>query len=456
MAPIPPDPSSRLTPGTKTLFGLGDHTVNLVLSAASFFYLYFLTEYAGLRPALAGLVLWVARAVDAFTDPAMGRISDLTRWRWGRRRPYFLLGALPFGICFALMWTTPALESQAARFVYYAAIYIGVSCSMTVLSVPYLALIPEMATDYDERTSLNTYRAALAVLGTFAAVGMKTLSDALGGDADAWWQAGLVASVWLVLPWIAVHRVSFERPEFRREVALRFSEGARLLVAHRAYRSLCGLYILGRIAMDLIGAMFLLYFSYWIGRPEDFDPILMVFLLVSVASLPVWLRISRHSDKRDIFMVGAGWWIVGQLVMFVADADWPGWTLYAVATFAAIGYAVADLMPWAMVGEVIDEDELVTGERREGVYVGFFMFLRKLGGASAVLLVGVALDLGGYVGGMPREEQSELAIQSIRALTSLAPALFLVLAIVASRDYPLTRAAHQEVLRRLGQGRIER
>lgn len=431
---------------TKIVYALGDHTVNLVLSAASLLYLKYLTDVAGLRPALAVAVIWVARAVDAFSDPAMGRLSDLTRWRRGRRRPYFLIGVIPFGVFFALMWLDVAFESQGAKFAYYSVVYVCVSLAMTCLSVPYLALIPEMATSYDERTSFNTFRSAAAVLGTFVAVAMKPLADALGGDAAAWSQAGMIMGVWVVVPWLAVYRVSFERPGYRRETQVGFAEGARMLVRHPAYRMLSGLFILARIAVDLIGAMFLFYFTYWIGREQDFAPTLLLFLSLVVVSLPFWLHFARVHDKRNIFIFGAAWWIGAQIFLWSAQPDWPRWAIFVIASLAAIGYAVADLMPWAMLGDVIDEDELRTGERREGVYVGFFTFLRKLGGASAVLVVGLMLELTGYVGGAPREQQTEAALMGIRLLTGVAPALLLALAIWVAVGYPLGRAAHQKIL----------
>jgi Na+/melibiose symporter-like transporter len=165
--------------------------------------------------------------------------------------------------------------------------------------------------------------------------------------------------------------------------------------------------------------------------------------------LPVWLRFARHLDKRTIFVSGCVIWIGAQLFMFAAQTEWPRWYMFAVAAIAAVGYAVADLMPWSMLGDVIDEDELVTHERREGIYVGFFTFLRKLGGATAVLMIGFALDLAGYRGGAGPAEQGELAIETIRALTSLLPAAFLALAIAVSLRYPLSRAAHQQILDRL-------
>jgi GPH family glycoside/pentoside/hexuronide:cation symporter len=120
--------------------------------------------------------------------------------------------------------------------------------------------------------------------------------------------------------------------------------------------------------------------------------------------------------------------------------------MFAIPAVAALGYAVADLMPWAMLGDVIDEDELATGERREGMYVGCFMFLRKVGGATAVLAIGLILQLAGFVGDGDRSEQPELALLTIRTLTSLVPMALLLLAIAVATRYPLTREVHAEIL----------
>ncbi|MGE4605176.1 MAG: MFS transporter [Myxococcota bacterium] len=438
--------TDRASGARKSMYALGDHTVNLVLSAASLLYFKFLMDHGGLSPLLAGLVVWIARIVDAFTDPAMGRISDNTRWRAGRRRPYFLIGALPFGLLFALMWLTVPFESQLERFAYYSTVYVGVTLAMTCLSVPYLALLPEMATDYDERTSFNTFRSAAAVLGTLAAVAMKSVSDALGGDAQAWTQTAAIAAVWITLPWLAVYAASFERPDYQNRNRVSFLAGARAVARHSAFRILALLYILARIAVDLIGAMFLLYFAYWIGRDEDFAPTLGMFLLVVFAVLPVWLALSRRFDKKSIFIFGTAWWSLTQAAVFLVQPDWPRWLIFTIPALAAIGYAVADLMPWAMLGDVIDEDELATGERREGIYVGFFMLLRKVGGAAAVLAIGAILELVGFAANTPRSEQSPMALQAIRVLTSLAPMVLLLASIAIATRYPLTRGRHSQIL----------
>jgi GPH family glycoside/pentoside/hexuronide:cation symporter len=443
----------RLSTGGKTVYAIGDHTVNIVISAVSLLYLKFLIDHGGLSPYLAGLVIWIARIIDAFTDPGMGRLSDMTRWRSGRRRPYFLIGALPFGFFFALMWWSAPFASEYARFAYYALVFVGLSLSMTCLSVPYLALLSEMATDYDERTSLNTFRSIAAVLGTLAAVGMKSVVDALGGDASAWTYTAAMTAVWLVVPWFAVYAVSFERPVDARSAPPSFFEAMRTLATHRTYQILMALYILARIAVDLIGAMLLFYFAYLIGREADFAPTLALFLVIVILSLPVWLAVAKKRDKRTLFIAGAAWWAVIQVVLFFGDSSWPRWVLFTVPPLAAIGYAVAELMPWAMLGDVIDEDELETGERREGMYVGFFTFLRKIGGATAVLLMAFALELSGFEGGLDRVDQSETALFSIRAMTSLAPMAVLLLAIAAATRYPLTREAHAKTVDELARRR---
>ena len=297
----------ELGAGAKAVYALGDLTTNTALSALSLVYAsYYLTQVAGLRSALAGLVPLVARGIDAFADPLMGRLTDATSWRAGRRRPYFLLGALPFGVGFAALWWTPPFTSQGSLFAYYTAAYILVSLSMTVLSVPYLALIPEMALGYDGRTSLNTYRSAGAVLGTLAAIGIRPLSEAFGGGSSGFLAAGTVYGVALSAPWLLVHRVSFERPEFqKRGVEADLRQALRAVFAHRTFTQLTWLYIFGRIAMDLVGALVILYMTHWIGRSADFEPVMGTFLGCVLLALPIWLHGARNHDKATIFIVGS-------------------------------------------------------------------------------------------------------------------------------------------------------
>jgi sugar (glycoside-pentoside-hexuronide) transporter len=438
----------RLTAARKSLYAGGDFTVNAVLTSLNIVYItYFLTQVAGLRPELAGAVQLIGRTVDALTDPAMGRISDRLRWHWGRRRPFFLLGALPFGVSYALLWVAQPADSQLGMFVYYSALYVAVSLAMTVVSVPYLALQPEMALGYDARTSLNTFRNLGSVLGVLGAIGFRPVAEALGGGPDGYAAAGAAYGAAIALPWLAVYGATWERPDFqRRETALGFGEGLLVLARHHAFRRITALYLGGRISMDIVGAMLIVYFTHVIGRTDDFELTMVLFIGAVFVSLPVWLRVARRFEKATLFRVGCVWWLTSFAAILFAEPSWPRWLLLCIAPFGGIGFAVVDLMPWSMLGEVVDEDELATGERREGLYNGFFMFLRKLGGTVAVWLALTTLGLLGFAQG---EEQNEQTLLAIRLFTSVVPAAFLLLSLWYARGYPLTRAAHDRILEEL-------
>jgi sugar (glycoside-pentoside-hexuronide) transporter len=438
---------ARLRPVRMAGYACGDVTVNTVLVSLSFFFVtYFLTQVAGLRPELAGLVQLVGRGVDAITDPLMGRLSDLCRWKWGRRRPFLVLGALPFGLTFSLIWLAPA-ESQLGMFAYYTVMYVLLSLSTTVLAVPYLALMPEMALGYDARTSLNMYRNVGSVIGIGAAVAFLPVAQALGGGTEGFALAGAIYGVLAAVPWALVYVASWERPDFAaRESSLPFGEGIRLLVKHRNFRILTGLYLCSRISMDIVSAMLVLFFTYVIGNQGDFQVTMGLFLAAVFLSLPVWLRVSRHFDKATLFIIGAVWWAGSFSFLFLAQPDWPRWLLLSFAPVGAIGFAVVDLMVWSMLGDVVDEDDLLSGERREGIYNGAFMFLRKLGGSIAVAL---AMLLLGAVGFVKNGEQSGAVIWSIRALIAIVPGVFLLLSVWIARGYSLTRERHSDIRARL-------
>ena len=435
-------------PPRKAVYATGDFTVNAFLSVLGIVYItYFLTQIVGLRPELAGAVQLVGRAIDAFADPLMGRLSDRCRWKAGRRRPFFLLGALPFGLFFALLWVDLSGASQLQLFAYYTAMYVLGCLAMTVLSVPYLALLPEMALGYDARTSLNTWRNAGAVLGVFAAVAFRPVAHLLGGGTAGYATAGICFGVLLALPWFAIHRVSWERPDFQqRESQVGFGAGMRILMAHANFRKLTAMYLCGRVSMDLIGAMLILYFTHYLGRTDDFEPMMFLFLLSVLLSLPIWLVLARRLEKATVFILGTLWWATMQLGLLAAQPDWPRWVVFSFAPVIAFGYAVVDLMPWAMIGEIVDEDELQTGERREGLYNGFFMFVRKLAGTAGVAL---AMFVLGWLGFGKGDVQPPAAVEAIRWLGSVVPSLLLVLSAWYARGYPLTRAEHERILAEL-------
>ena len=436
----------------KLIYGMGDHSVNVALVALTMIFPYYLTEVVGMRVGLAGLVPLVGRSADAISDVLMGRISDRTTWKAGRRRPYLLIGAVPFAVSFAALWAAPVIESTTLQFAYYAGMYVLISLCMTVAAVPYQALLPDLTDDYHERTSLATYRSVASILGTlFTLVVFRPLAEALGGDARAWQIAGGVLAVWIVLPWWPIWRVTYERRVAIGGQRTSTREYFALLYRNRSFRRLIGLFTLGRIAIDLPMALFLHYFTYVIGRPGDFEIVMGIFLVAVVVAMPVWLRVARGRDKATVYRYGCVGWVFGLACLFVNQPEWPFAATVVATLFAGIGYSAADMIPWSMIADVADEDELASGERREGLYVGVFTFLRKIAGAIGVAGAFLVLDLVGF---RPGEVNDESVVWALRSMTAFVPAVFVILSGLVAGGYALGRLRHRAILEELESRRV--
>lgn len=437
----------RLPLHLKLIYGLGDHSVNVALVALTAIFPFYLTEVVGMRIGLAGLVPLVGRAVDAITDVWMGRISDRTTWKAGRRRPYLLIGAIPFSLSFAWIWSAPSIENTTLEFGFYVGVYVVLSISMTIVAVPYQALLPELTSDYHERTSLATFRSMAAIFGTLVTLLLfQEIVTAFGGDSRAWSMTGGVFALWILWPWLPIWWVTYELPRTRSESNISTREYFRLIAENRTFRRLIALFSLGRVAIDLPMALFLHYFTYVMGRPEDFKWVMAVFLVSVVTAMPFWLRFSRDRDKKTTYLYGCVGWVLGLGCLFVNQPEWPFAITLVATAFAGAGYSAADMIPWSMVADIADEDEIASGERREGLYVGVFTFLRKLAGAVGVALAFLALDLVGFEPGV---ENSSLVLWVLRGATALVPVLFVVASAFAARNYPLGRLRHQEILEEL-------
>lgn len=434
----------RLPRKLKLIYGLGDHSINVALVALTMIFPFYLTEVVGMRIGLAGLVPLVGRSVDALTDVLMGRLSDRTTWKAGRRRPYLLIGALPFAVSFAVIWAAPQIESTPLEFGFYAVAYMMISVSMTIVAVPYHALLPELTEDYHERSSLATFRSVSSILGTLVTLlCFRPLAEALGGDARAWAIAGAALAVWIFVPWGPIWWVTYETRTQRPEPTLTTRAYFRVLAENRSFRRLIGLYTLGRIAIDLPLALFLHYFTYVIGRPGDFELVMFVFLVSVVVAMPFWLRFARGRDKSTVYIYGCVGWVIGLGCLFVNQPEWPLAVTLLATSLAGVGYSAADMIPWSMVADVADEDEILSGERREGLYVGVFSFVRKLAGAVGVALAFAVLDQVGFEQGV---QNSDAVLWAIRAMTALAPLVFVLGSAWVARGYPLGAARHREVL----------
>lgn len=422
-----------------------------------FWYLYFLTDVARLDPALAGLAILAGKLWDAVNDPLIGILSDRTRTRWGRRRPFLLFGAAPFGVTFALLWIVPPIHNQWLLCAYFALVYILFDTAFTLVACPFSALAPELTLDHDERTSLITYQMAVSIgSGLLAALllGVVIFPHYPDREATAFLVMGLVCAVAFAVPLWITFAVTRERPEFQVEAAPPPLQGLRYVLRNREWRYVLAMGLLSWMPVDIAAAAFPYFLVYWIGMAAGDASLVMGVILASAALLlPLVSWMARRLEKKTAFLIATATWAVLMLSILLVPRG-AVVLAYLLAALSGLGVASAHLLPSAMSPDVLEVDELMSGKRQEGLYSGFSVFVRKLSTGLVLALIGPILSWSGYAEGA--ESQPAAALTAIRLVMTVLPALLLVAACAVAWSYPLTRARHAEILQELARRRAER
>ncbi len=442
----------------KLAFGAGDLGPAVMTAINGFFLFNFLLNVAGVGAAAAGTILLLAKVWDAVNDPIIGWLTDRTVSRWGRRRPWLLFGALPFGLAFALHWVVPPLD-DTGKFLYYLLVAILLDTALTVVGVPYTALTPELTDDYDERTSLNTYRFGFSILGGVLAAFLHTqIVGAVGDEARG---ALISVGIWAVLSVLGLWwtfwgtRGRAERPADTDD-GPGFWQGLTIAFSNRAFLYATLIYLLSWLAIQLVQANLFLYARDWVGMPgEQFGFVLLGLQVMAFMAMLGWAKLSERIGKQAVYVLGVIVFIFTLLALFFIPAG-ATWMLFVVAPIGGIGVAVGYLVPWSLIPDVVDSDELETGRRREGVFYGVFVLLQKLGLSLGLFLSGVVLEWVGYVPAAPGgavPPQSEQVLLALRILVGPVGAIILLVSLIFIRLYPITRERHQAIKQALAEQR---
>ncbi len=230
-------PKERLPRITKLLYGAGDFGFAFTDTAIGVLFAIFLTDVVGLDPGLAAIAIFVGRSWDYVNDPLIGHITDRTRSRWGRRRPYLLFGFLPFAVAFASLWWIPPTQNPTWLAAYYALAYLFYDASATFVYMPYFALTPELTLDYDDRTSLTSYRMAFSILGGLIAftVPLMIIGTMRPENADKVFMVGAIFGLASALPLLLTFAGTRERPEFINQSQPKLRESLRAVVRNRPF-----------------------------------------------------------------------------------------------------------------------------------------------------------------------------------------------------------------------------
>lgn len=444
--------TEKLSLFTRLAYGVGDVNAAIATQVTGFFLTAFLLDVARLRPDAVAIIVLLSNLWDAVTDPIVGNLSDRTRSRWGKRRPWLLFGAVPFGLAFMSQWIVPPFN-QTGLFFYYLFAAIAMKTAFTTVNIPYTALTPELTNDYDERTSLTSFRFAFSILGGMMAVILyPMIIDMFGNESTGYVIGGGVLALFIAASALTTFAFVREKPqkaEAERPAHEQFGiiKGLRIAFQNRPFVYVVGIYLLSWLTVQFVQSNLLLYVRYWVLAEDLFPALVLTLQLTAFAFLGVWARLSARMGKRGAYYLGVGLFIpVISGLFFIQPGQIIG--LFVIAFFAGICVSNALLLPWSMLPDVIEYEELQTGQRRAGVYYGLFVFIQKIGLSLALAFSAFALGRAGYINPEVAGvvvEQPESVLLTMRIMVSWFPAVLLILSIPLAVAYPITREKFSEM-----------
>jgi GPH family glycoside/pentoside/hexuronide:cation symporter len=436
----------------------------------------------GMNPALVGLLGALPRLTDAITDPLMGYISDHTRSRWGRRRPYIFGGAIAVGVLYALLWQLPGGRSEAFYFWYFLVASMVFYLAYTVFATPWVALGYELTPDYHERTRLmgvQNFIGQLAYVVSPWFLWIMTneawFPDQITGASRLAIVIGVVAIALGVLPAIflrerfkdiAEHEVAAHAPKpdgtaLARQLKAFFS-GFAATLKFTPFLKLCAATFLVFNGFILISAFSTYVIIYYVFAGDQalgaqyagYAGTVGAVATFAVIMFVTWL--GTKIGKRRAFFVSTGLSIVGYGLKWVCYRPDIPWLVIVPAPLMAFGLGGLFTLMGSMVADVVDLDELESHERREGMFGSIFWWVVKLGMAAAIAGGGFLLNATGFdvaFGG----DQTERAIFLMRLSDVVVPMIASAVAIWAVWSYPITEEFANDVRKKLEarRGKVE-
>jgi len=449
-------PSQKLSRKTKILYGVGDTGFSLTDTTRAVLFAIFLTDVVGLRPSLAAGVIFFGLSWDYINDPLFGYISDRTRTRWGRRRPFLLFGFIPFGLSFAALWWLPPISSQIGLAIYYSLAFLFYEAAATFVYMPFYALTPELTQDYDERTSLSAYRMAFSLAAGLVAF---TLPLAIIGsmqpeNADKVFLMGILFGIASALPLLLTFFGTRERLEYQSQPKPKLKESLRAVARNRPFIFSAGIFLFTWAAIEIIQNMMLYFLKYRMNLEPIAEYILGTIFIVALITIPFWDWASRRLDKRLTYIAGMIFLSSVMIVLSFINPNWGLAVVFALAALAGIGVGGVHVLTWAIVPDAIEWDELHSGQRHEGIFYSLISLLRKI---SASFVGPMALLVLGWSGFVPNAaQQSESAVRAIQFLFGVVPSISFCLGIAFAIAYPISRQSHTQLRQELESRRQSR
>ncbi|MGB0522265.1 MAG: MFS transporter [Flammeovirgaceae bacterium] len=451
--------------GDKVAFGIG-MLANQMFPAVLGIFMVVLVQDLGFPGWMWGILFFLPRVFDSITDPIMGFISDNTKSRWGRRRQYVFVGAIVMGISFVLMWQLYRENGINYNFTYFLLWSFMFYLGLTIFSVPYVAMGYEMSNDFHERTNIM---AVAQWIGQWAWViapwfwvvmydkGWFESADVATRNLAIW--VGIVCMVFAMVPAIFLKSKSTLNENYSpltmKNIGGSLNEilqGFKEAFASKPFRKLCIATFFIFNAFNTIAA-----FSFFIIVYHMFDgdagaagiwPTLfgsVGALVTTFVVIPVVAQMSKSMGKKRAFVLSQGISIIGYIMLWFLFIPGKPYMFVFALPFFSFGIGSLFTLMMSMTADVIDLDELNTGQRREGVFGAIYWWMVKFGLAMAGLLSGAIMSLVGFNPDPSVAAQPEGAITGLRIFYSVVPILGTLIAMYVMRNYDVTEERANEI-----------
>jgi GPH family glycoside/pentoside/hexuronide:cation symporter len=428
---------SKLSLKSKLMYGAGDFGPALTDNVIALLVAIFLTDVVGLEPYLAAAAVFIGRTWDYINDPIVGWLSDRTRTRWGRRRPYLLFGMLPYALTFALLWWRPPIESHIGLAIYYAVAYVLYDSCVTIVSMPYYALTPEITDDYDERTNITTIRFVFSIIGTMTAF---ILPMAVIGELNPASQGKIVMlclGIASAFPLLLTFLGTKERQDYIDQPKPTLKESLKAAWNCIPFRYSVVAFLFTFCGLESMTGILIYFLKYRMNLEDAFETIAGLLFIVALISLPFWNWLSKKRDKRTTFIIGMVFMSGVVMLNLVVQPAWGLPAMLVIAVLAGFGFGCIQVLPWAIVPDVVEWDEYNSGQRHEGLFYSLVLLVRKAGVSLVVPFGLLVLQFTGYTANAP--VQSAQVITGIVLLVSIFPAIFYILGAILVRKLPINR-----------------
>ncbi len=424
-------------------YGCGDFGCNIIYTAMSTFLLFYYTDYAEVSALTVGTIMMVSRVFDGISDIIMGVIVDRTKSKYGKARPWILRMCIPFAISGILLFSVPTGLGSTAKLVYVFVTYNLTSTVIyTAINVPYSSLNALMTQDPYERSVLSIFRNLLATAGTLA-INTFTLPlvEKFGNNASAWTKTfivfGFVSIAAFLLNFFGTReRVKSATIDADGKAAdVPFVEGVKALFKNKYWIMMTGMLALFFLMSSVNGGATVYYAKDILGDRNLVSTINGIFNVVQIVAMFFIAMLVKKLGKRNVFAIGLILDIVGMLIL-----NYSGGVMAIIvvsSVIRGIGNACGGATMWAMVSDTIDYGEWKTGYRTEGLVNSACSFGYKIGNGVGSALLGVILEVGGYVG--DAVSQSASALRSIEISFVWIPIFVYVCGLIIMKFWQLDK-----------------